>query len=121
MTCTASRCMRVLASPKVSSEGKVRAEGDLAGPQRVDMLTDESESAATAELKAVPDVFALGDVCANPEKPLPALAQVGGADGGVVGRHGCVCARRHVRQPRHGLACSGKCGWCQGGGRTKQA
>lgn len=51
-------------------------------------LTDESkpitpapgsanaDAAAYARLHPVPDIFALGDCCANPHTPLPALAQV---------------------------------------------
>jgi len=35
-----------------------------------------SEAAAYARLHPVPDIFALGDCCANPHAPLPALAQV---------------------------------------------
>lgn len=40
------------------------------------MLADESDTPATSHLRAMPDVYALGDCCANPDAPLPALAQV---------------------------------------------
>ena len=44
------------------------------------MLADESEPvmspAAAMEARVLKDVYAMGDVCANPDKPLPALAQV---------------------------------------------
>ncbi len=38
-------------------------------------VTDERAQAAPL-LQVVPDVYALGDCCANTDKPLPALAQV---------------------------------------------
>ncbi|KAL6749899.1 pyridine nucleotide-disulfide oxidoreductase-domain-containing protein [Haematococcus lacustris] len=41
----------------------------------VNMLTDESRL-GKAEAHLVPHVYALGDCCATPENPLPALAQV---------------------------------------------
>ena len=42
------------------------------------MLADESEPvmAPAVEARVLKDVYAMGDVCANPDKPLPALAQV---------------------------------------------
>lgn len=40
------------------------------------ILADESDTPATAHLQHVPGVYALGDCCANPDAPLPALAQV---------------------------------------------
>ena len=42
------------------------------------MLADESEPvmAPAVEAHVLKDVYAMGDVCANPDKPLPALAQV---------------------------------------------
>lgn len=83
--------LRVLAPPlQDEAGGRVRAEGEAPAGSRgpVSPLTDESpalspapggvreEAAAYARLSAVPDVFALGDCCANPHAPLPALAQV---------------------------------------------
>jgi hypothetical protein len=40
------------------------------------ILADESDTPAINHLRHVPDVYALGDCCANPDAPLPALAQV---------------------------------------------
>ena len=37
----------------------------------------KADAAAYARLHPVTDVYALGDCCANPHTPLPALAQVG--------------------------------------------
>ena len=83
--------LRVLAPPKQDhAGGAVRAEGEAGAgaARRVTPLTDESpplspapgsvraEAAEYARLRPVPDVYALGDCCANPHAPLPALAQV---------------------------------------------
>lgn len=49
------------------------------------ILADESDTPSTSALAPVPHVFALGDCCANPDAPLPALAQVGAAGAGERG------------------------------------
>lgn len=54
-------------------------------PQVPGLLADESDTPSTAGLAPVPHVYALGDVCANPDKPLPALAQVWRRAGGQAG------------------------------------
>jgi len=68
--------MRVLAPPKQDTTGHVRGEGERTGAQKVNILADESDTPSLDSMGVVPDVYALGDVCANPDKPLPALAQV---------------------------------------------
>ncbi|GBF90543.1 internal alternative NAD(P)H-ubiquinone oxidoreductase, mitochondrial-like [Raphidocelis subcapitata] len=92
--------LRVLAPPKQDAAGgSVRAEGEaVAGPGKVTPLTDEhrpitpapgsaaADAAALARLHPVPDVFALGDCCANPQTPLPALAQVAEQQGRYLAR-----------------------------------
>eukprot|EP00198_Chlamydomonas_reinhardtii_P009564 XP_001698901.1 mitochondrial type-II NADH dehydrogenase [Chlamydomonas reinhardtii] len=45
-----------------------------------------SDTPSTAGLAPVPHVYALGDVCANPDKPLPALAQVAEQQGRYLAR-----------------------------------
>ncbi|KIY99634.1 NADH dehydrogenase [Monoraphidium neglectum] len=82
--------LQVLAPPKQEEDGgAVRAEGQaVKGPGKVTPLTEETkpitpapgsvkaDAAAYSSLHPVPDVYALGDCCANPHTPLPALAQV---------------------------------------------
>ncbi|KXZ48051.1 hypothetical protein GPECTOR_30g146 [Gonium pectorale] len=50
------------------------------------MLADESDTPSTARLAPVPHVYALGDCCANPDNPLPALAQVAEQQGRYLAR-----------------------------------
>ncbi|KAG1655670.1 hypothetical protein FOA52_011798 [Chlamydomonas sp. UWO 241] len=81
--------LRVLSPPRVDAGGHARGEGESIGGSgapgsdatpHVSMLVDESDTNGTSKQQAqsVPcnDVFALGDVCANSDQPLPALAQV---------------------------------------------
>ncbi|KAI8463743.1 MAG: hypothetical protein J3K34DRAFT_526753 [Monoraphidium minutum] len=82
--------LRVMAPPKQEQDGgAVRAEGQaVKGPGKVTPLTDETvpitpapgavraDAAAYSRLHPLPDIYALGDCCANPHNPLPALAQV---------------------------------------------
>ena len=48
------------------------------------MHADESKSKGVGSLSPVPGIYALGDVCANPEAPLPALAQARDQNGIIV-------------------------------------
>ncbi|PNW72560.1 hypothetical protein CHLRE_16g691552v5 [Chlamydomonas reinhardtii] len=63
------------------------------------LLADESDTPSTAGLAPVPHVYALGDVCANPDKPLPALAQVAEQQGRYLAR----VLNELARGPPHGV------------------
>ena len=64
-------------SPPETAGQPADAKGPKGPPS---MLADESEPvmspAAAMETRVLKDVYAMGDVCANPDKLLPALAQV---------------------------------------------
>eukprot|EP00877_Chromochloris_zofingiensis_P007537 jgi/Chrzof1/3036/Cz12g09060.t1 len=69
--------LRVLAPHKEDESGHVRGEGEAVAPKgKVTVLTEESQGASPSKYDVVPDVYALGDCCANTDAPLPALAQV---------------------------------------------
>ncbi|KAG2447458.1 hypothetical protein HYH02_007781 [Chlamydomonas schloesseri] len=63
------------------------------------LLADEGDTPSTAGLAPVPHVYALGDVCANPDKPLPALAQVAEQQG----RYLAKVLNELARGPPHGV------------------
>ncbi|KAG2422820.1 hypothetical protein HXX76_015764 [Chlamydomonas incerta] len=98
--------MRVLAPPSSSSS---KSEPQHAGPagqaqagsgsKVPGLLADESDTPSTAGLAPVPHVYALGDVCANPDKPLPALAQVAEQQGRYLAR----VLNEQARGPPHGV------------------
>ncbi|KAG2490335.1 hypothetical protein HYH03_011284 [Edaphochlamys debaryana] len=62
------------------------------------LLVDESETPPTRHLAPVPGVYALGDCCANPDHPLPALAQVAEQQG----RYLAKVLNEAARGPRYG-------------------
>ncbi|GLC44559.1 hypothetical protein PLESTB_000059900 [Pleodorina starrii] len=99
--------MRVLAPPPpppsqqqeqpsgqaATSQGKGASNGSPspspspdAGPSVPSILADESDTPPTSRLGPVPHVYALGDCCANPDAPLPALAQVAEQQGRYLAR-----------------------------------
>ena len=51
------------------------AERDAAEQVSVEGVPGKDERESNQGLEPVPDVYALGDCCANVEAPLPALAQ----------------------------------------------
>ncbi|GLI68456.1 hypothetical protein VaNZ11_012878 [Volvox africanus] len=69
------------ASPSPDSPAPAPALASMPG-----MLADESDTPSTSRLEPVPHVYALGDCCANPDNPLPALAQVAEQQGRYLAR-----------------------------------
>lgn len=68
--------LHVLAPPRLEEDGRVHWEGEKQAAQQVTMLTQEIQAGQTSSAEPVPDVYAMGDCCANVDAPLPALAQV---------------------------------------------
>eukprot|EP00887_Chlorella_sp_A99_P002787 scaffold6.g2787.t1 len=72
--------LRVLAPPEMDERGHVRVPEDHGtGPKELaDVSIVQDEEVAELGVLGEPlyNVFALGDCCANPEQPLPALAAV---------------------------------------------
>jgi len=54
--------------------------------KKVSLLVDESGTPSPTTMQVVPDIYALGDCCANPDNPLPALAQVAEQQGKYLAR-----------------------------------
>jgi NADH:ubiquinone reductase (non-electrogenic) len=75
--------MRVQVLPRKNPDGTVPDQGKPVQISPPSILTEESSTPRALEGSVCPDVFALGDVCANIETPLPALAQVCETSAGV--------------------------------------
>ena len=58
---------------------------------QVDIRQDEEDTEIHHQWQPAGRVYALGDCCADPDKPLPALAQVGG---GQHARHQTRCCEK---------------------------
>ncbi|EFN58862.1 hypothetical protein CHLNCDRAFT_140737 [Chlorella variabilis] len=82
--------LRVLMAPRLQPDGHVQADADRGpGPQQVSevhMRQDEEDASLHKDWKPVGNVYALGDCCANPDTPLPALAQVAEQQGKYLAR-----------------------------------
>ncbi|KAL4421702.1 hypothetical protein ABPG77_010646 [Micractinium sp. CCAP 211/92] len=82
--------LRVLMPPKLEASGHVRADGEQGpGPKKltdVSMQQDEEDTDLHKDWAPVPNVYALGDCCADLDRPLPALAQVAEQQGKYLAR-----------------------------------
>ncbi|KAL4457622.1 hypothetical protein ABPG75_012487 [Micractinium tetrahymenae] len=82
--------LRVLMPPKLQASGHVWADGEKGpGPTKltdVSMQQDEEDTEQHKDWAPVPNVYALGDCCADPDRPLPALAQVAEQQGKYLAR-----------------------------------
>ncbi|GIL90035.1 hypothetical protein Vretimale_18104 [Volvox reticuliferus] len=75
------------AGPSPVSSSPSPAAATAAAPTSMPgILADESDTPSTSRLQPVPHVYALGDCCANPDNPLPALAQVAEQQGRYLAR-----------------------------------
>ncbi|PSC72864.1 internal alternative NAD(P)H-ubiquinone oxidoreductase mitochondrial-like [Micractinium conductrix] len=82
--------LRVLAPPRQQADGHVWADGESGpGPQHmadVSLQQDEEDVDQHKDWVPVGNVYALGDCCADLERPLPALAQVAEQQGKYLAR-----------------------------------
>lgn len=82
--------LRVLMPPRLQGNGHVWADGEKGpGPKQmeeVSMQQDEEDTEQHKNWEAVGNIYALGDCCADPERPLPALAQVAEQQGKYLAR-----------------------------------
>ncbi len=62
------------------------------------MQQDEEDTDLHKDWAPVPNVYALGDCCADLDRPLPALAQAGGGASGRVGMPALQLSISHSRE-----------------------